>query len=279
MNILRLTKYYKVIYFFSFITLLCSCAHTASIISINFNKKDRSEKEAIVIMPGFLSILYGNRDQEKYFIGKDTMYDVFIPKYIGRKSVDQSLDNFEKFISKNKLNEYKKIHVFGYIIGGWVLNQYIQSHPDNNIASIIYDRSPLQERAPYVVIHDKVLVTKIMAGKIIWDFNKIPYPAIENSEKIKIGIIIESKATKLIRTHKERAMELGELKWDVASLKQPYDDYMYTWLNHDDMYSRFDVIGEDIFYFIHNGHFSSTVRRQPYDWDPFEIYQEQKIKQ
>ena len=34
-----------------------------------------------------------------------------------------------------------------YIIGGYVLNRYIELYGKKNIKKIIYDRSPTQERA------------------------------------------------------------------------------------------------------------------------------------
>jgi len=165
------------------------------------------------------------------------------------------------------------VHVFSYLLGSWVINKYITAHPENNIATIIYDRSPAQERAPYVLINDMPILIKLASGNIMWDFANTPYQGIEK-KNIKIGIIIESKATDLVRRHKATALEKGELKWDVENLKQDCDDYMYTRLNHDEMYSRFDVIGDDIFSFIKTGKFRSTAQRKPYDWDPFEIYTE-----
>ena len=84
--------------------------------------------------------------------------------------------------------------------------------------------------------------------------------------------MIESKATKLIKKHKKSAMKLGPVSWSVADLKQEYSDYYYTWLNHDDMYTRFDIIGNEIFYFFKNGKFNSEAKRESYTEDPFISY-------
>jgi hypothetical protein len=265
-------NYFLSLFFYVFLSVLFySCARTSSISCIYAPEKERSENEAILIIPGFGSRIYGNREQEKYFANKE--YDVLIPKYIGRKSISQCLMNLEIFLNKNKISEYKKVHVFTYIIGGWVLNEYIKKQPDNNISSIVYDRSPLQERAPYVLVKDIPLFIRIISGPVMKDFSVTPYSPI-NKGKIKVGIIIESKATKLIRNHKKTALSLGDVKWDVKSLNQEYDDYLYTRLNHDEMYSRFDVVGEDIFYFFKNGKFSNNAVREPYSWDAFVPYEE-----
>ncbi len=255
----------------SFSFLFHSCARTRSVSCIYSQEKKLSEKEAILILPGFGSKINGNKEQEKYFANKG--YDVFIPNYIGRKSIDQCLGNLEIFIAKNKITEYKKVHVFSYIIGGWVLNEYIKKHPANNIASIVYDRSPLQERAPAALVKDIPLMIGLVSGKVMKEFSVTPYSPIKK-DKIKVGILIESKATKLIRNHKKTALSFGELKWDVKSLQQDYDDYIYTWINHDEMYFRFDIVGEEIFTFLKNGTFSKNAVRKAFEWDAFVPYEE-----
>ena len=40
---------------------------------------------------------------------------------------------------------------------------------------------------------------------------------------------------------------MGPLDYKLESLNQKTDDYLYTWLNHDQMYERFDIIGEKYF--------------------------------
>lgn len=249
--------------------LACSCRPQHSVKVVRSEVKPRAEKEAILIVTGFGTFKFGTGPQEKYFTEKGKDYDVFIPEYIGRRSIKQCVTSLEEFIQKNKIGEYKKVHVFSYIIGSWVLNEYIKAHPVNNIASIVYDRSPLQERAPYVVVEDNVLFIKIAVGRLIRDLAKTPYPPIDK-KNIKVGIIIESQATKLVRDHKKTTLSLGELKWSVDSLKQSYDDFTYTRLDHDEMYKRFDVIGEDIFSFFKEGKFTEAALRKPYTWDPFE---------
>ncbi len=228
----------------------------------------KNPKEAILILPGFGLRFFGNADQEAYFSNRG--YDVFIPKYVARKSLGKSLENLSAFIEENKLHEYAKLHVFSYIIGSWVLNEYIRKNPDNNIHTVLYDRSPLQERAPYTIINDIPLASWLAFGPITWELAKTPYTPIDNSEQIEIGILIESKATKVIRKHKETALEPGEIRWDISSLNQPCDDFFYHRLDHDQMYSRFDVIGEEIFCFIRTGNFSDTARREPFTWDYYQ---------
>jgi hypothetical protein len=251
-------------------TLIVSCITLTiwckNIIVIDHQEIPRQQKEAILILPGFGSKIQGTKDQKKYFAHKG--YDLFIPDYISRKSVQHSVNNINDFIQKNHLQEYSKIHVFGYIVGSWTINTWIQQHPDHNIANIIYDRSPLQERAPVTLVRDRPLLMKIFAGPMMESFSKTPYPPLDKKQ-IRLGILVESKATNLIRRHKKTALSLGPVRWDTAQFNQDYDDLLYTWLNHDDMYSRFDIIGAEIFHFIQHGRFSDGARRSPFTDDPF----------
>ena len=44
------------------------------------------------------------------------------------------------------------------------------------------------------------------------------------------------------------------------------------------MYERFDVIGEEIFYFIENHSFSNNAVREQYNWNPFTKYKKEGLK-
>ncbi len=254
----------RLIFFFLFV-FACMGQSRDVVVIINPNAK-RADKEALLILPGFGSKIHGSKHQKAYFSNKS--YDLFIPKYIGRKSVRQSVENLDAFINKHHLCEYRKIHVFGYIVGSWTINTWLKDHPNHNIATIIYDRSPLQERAPTVFVKSMPLISKLFGGPIMNEFCTLPYPSVDKNA-IRIGILIESKATKLIRKHKEMTLSLGELRWDLAQFNQKHDDAYYILLNHDELYKRFDTVGPEIFHFIENGRFSTNARRTPYEGDPF----------
>ena len=55
-----------------------------------------------------------------------------------------------------------------YIIGGYVLNKYIEENGKGNISTIIYDRSPTQERKPQTKL--KLHYIKLIYGKVLKDF-------------------------------------------------------------------------------------------------------------
>ena len=225
-----------------------------------------SEKDAILILPGFGSKIQGTQKIADYFFNKN--YDVFIPDYISRKSIAGCVKNLDVFITKHSLKKYRKIYVFSYIVGSWTLNNWIINNPENNISAVVYDRSPLQERAPYALVKDIPILVKMISGKVMKEFSKTPYPSVSN-QKMNVAIIIESKATNLLSQHKKSAMSLGPISWDAEKLNQNYHDKFYTWLNHDDMYTRFDITGSEILYFFSNSKFTDSAKREPYLEDPF----------
>jgi hypothetical protein len=100
------------------------------------------------------------------------------------------------------------------------------------------------------------------------EFFAMPYSPLEKND-IKIGILIESKATRLIQKNKDLTLSLGAIRWDVAQFNQAYDDAFYTLLNHDELYERFDIVGSEIMHFIKNGQFSVNAKRTPFEGDPF----------
>ena len=231
----------------------------------------KSEKEALLILPGFSDNRKRRKKQKAFFEKLD--YDLYIPDYHSRKSFALTVDNLQTFYEAEELGEYKKIHVFSYIIGSWAINTFIQQNGRKNITTIIYDRSPLQERAPQVVEEKIPLLGEMSKGKVLADFSEIPYPVLEQ-DSIKIGIIVESKATKLMKFFRKTVLSYGEVRWDAAFFQQNFEDLIYTPLNHTQMYTRFDIIGADIIHFLEYGQFLETTRRVPYEWDFFEKWKE-----
>ena len=231
----------------------------------------KSEKEALLILPGFSDSKKRRKKQKAFFEKLD--YDLYIPNYHSRKSFALTVANFQVFYEAEGLGDYKKVHVFSYIIGSWVINTFIQQNGRQNISTIIYDRSPLQERAPRIVVDKIPLIGELKKGKVLADFSKIPYPTLKQ-DSIKIGIIVESKATKLVKFFRKKMLSYGEVRWDAAYFQQNFDDLIYTPLNHSQMYSRFDIIGADIIHFLEYGQFQETTRRIPYEWDFFEKWKE-----
>ncbi len=220
----------------------------------------------MLILPGFGDSGKGRKHQKDFF--GDVGYDLYIPDFTDRKSFEGTLQNINEFYYNHELDKYSKVHVFSYIMGSWVINSFINENGKKNISTIVYDWSPLQERAPKIIAEKMPLLGIMKVGKVLVDLSNLEYPPIEK-QGISIGIIVESKATPLIRIFKKQALSYGKLNWSAASFNQVHDDLIYTRLNHDQMYILFDVIGEDILNFIKFGKFKEASQRTPYDWDIF----------
>ncbi len=228
-----------------------------------------AEREAIIILPGFGTILHTTNNQVLNF--KNKGYDVFIPDYLSRKSLSNCVNRLNSFIVKHKLASYKHVHILGYIIGSWTINQWCQSYTLPNIKSIIYDRSPLQEKAPEILVKENSLLARILFGKVIREFSKTKYPSRIN-DSINIGILVECKATKLIWKKRKSLPKYAPILWGNKDFNQDYDDILYVYINHDEMYTKLELVTKDIFNFFKTGMFYNQTDKNKLNRDYFESF-------
>lgn len=252
-------------------TILCEACDRSVFIECADTIKKLSERELIVILPGLGGGGGERRNIKRYF--RNRGYDIYIADYISRESVEESVENLKRGINNIRSHEYKKVHFFTYIMGSWTLNLYLQKYELSNLSTIIYDRSPLQERAPAIAAENLKVLSRILLGKVVKDLAQIDYPTL-NKKSIRIGLIVENRATPFIRLFKKKTLKMGPVNWDVDLLHQEYDDYYYTWLNHDQMYDKVDVIGNEVLHFISQGTFSPKARKRIYEGNPFKRYKE-----
>lgn len=222
------------------------------------DSQPKEEREAIVILVGFGSIKFNPQKIAKHF--SDQGYDIYLPAYIHRKSIRKSIEKIQVFSEKHDLQSYKKLHFFCYIIGSWTFNGWFKNSGLPNIESVIYDRSPLQERAPYALIKDMKWLIMLITGKISKELAETPYPPLENFSG-KIGLLIETVPTQMILKHKKSAAELGPLDWSATALQQPFSDYYYAGVSHDDMYTQIEKVSPEVWNFIKTGSFGNTANR------------------
>jgi hypothetical protein len=233
--------------------------------------KERDEKTALVVLNGFGDSKKNRKAQTAFF--SSLKYDFFMPEFILRHSLEESVATFSEFYKDQNLDGYAEVKVMCYIIGGYVLNRHIEREGLGSITTIIYDRSPIQERAPRVAVDRMSLLAKIKFGKVLEQFASIensPLKHSSNVQNLDIGLIIENKATRLMRFFHKAADKYGKCNFSPHQIDPNLDDYFHTILDHDEMYVRFDVIGEEIKHFLENDRFSDDARRERCDWDPFE---------
>jgi hypothetical protein len=228
-------------------------------------------KEAILILTGFGSKYHSLQNLKKYF--DTTAYDVYVPNYISRKSLEQTVHNLDSYWKKKGLANYEKVHVFAYIIGSWSINAWLQDHwlqtaAHPNIKSIVYDRSALQERAPYILITKYKIPNYFVFGPIMYDLHQTPYLPI-NDNSIQKGLLLECYATGIVRKNQATAAQLGPYCFEPDCFAQQYQDAKYVPLNHDQMYTHPEVYGAALLHFFKYGHFGSTLNTYSPVANPF----------
>jgi hypothetical protein len=258
----------------SFFLLLCClfmfalppAQAVSDVIIIHDSTVSRAEKSALLILPGLGDGWLGRRHQRKVFA--EAGYDLFIPDFHVRKSFDSTVQKLRGFYTAQHLDEYREVKVLSYILGSWVLNEMVKLDGRRNLTHIVYDRSPWQERAPRAVSERIPLIGRIAAGYLVIDLAGRPYPPIDTTG-LKVGLLIESKATLMIKVLKKTAKSYGPIAWEPDSLHQDHHDFVYIPLDHHQMYHRLDQIEAELFYFWEHGRFSAEARRTPFGWDAF----------
>lgn len=253
--------------FLLFLVLAGGCAVSKERKYLTGSEAPKSSKTAILILPGFGSKMHGTKKIASYFSGGE--HDVFIPSYISRRSISRSVKKLDAYMARRKLGEYRELHVFSYIVGAWTLNQWILQHGRGNIRSIVYDRSPYQERAPFALVEDIPFIMRLVSGPVMEEFAGTPYPPID-PDSLRIGLLIEAKASRLVKKHRDSALRPGPVSMDYAALGQPHHDHFYCWIDHDGLYTQFDTTGKEILHFFNHGRFSPEANRKAYTRDPFE---------
>lgn len=192
--------------------------------------------------------------------------DLHIPDYISRSGLDESRKNLQQYM-RERLTRYERLHVFAFIAGGWSLNPLIASSGNQRIATVIYDRSPLQERAPRIADEKLHFLTWVRYGSPVFDLAHTPYPAIATAG-VKIGLVVETSPTSFIIDHKDVARSYGPFHFECDALAQRHDDCMYVRFSHDELYVHFAEVWPEVLGFIRNGRFSSAANRTPPSGDP-----------
>lgn len=226
--------------------------------------------ESVLVLPG-LGYAHENKTDMRRFAATlaGEGYDVYVPDYIRRKGLDASVGSLDAFIRRTRLDRAPKLHVVAYIMGGVTFDLYLEKHALPNLRSVLYDRSPLQERAPAIVTTQLPIAGRILFGQVIFDLARTGYPTLSRSD-IPIGILVESRATPFLRKHRTQALAMSPLSFDAESFAQPHTALCYVWLHHLEMYHRFDVIEPEVLSFLREGHFTESARTAPFDRDPFE---------
>ncbi len=238
------------------------CAHRLSFLSI----EEPRARAAVLVLPGLRNGRKGMRHMRRWYPQQG--FDVHIPSYYSKDGMDQSVENLSRYIEQQRLDEYEEIHAMVYLMGGRVLNLYLQEHDLPNLTHIVYDRSPLQEQGPRMVVKNMPSIANTLYGETISEFAERDYTPLPRGDR-HIGIIVECKSTSYIRRHRDELRPGTMENVTPESFDQEHDDIIYVFLNHDEMYYSFDLIGPELLSFFQRGRFTDDAQREPCSRDPF----------
>jgi len=72
-----------------------------------------------------------------------------------------------------------------------------------------------------------------------------------------------------MRIFEKQALSYGPLDFSPYKINNNHDDFIHTILDHDLMYRRFDIIGNEIIHFLEFGVFTEKAKRIKYNLNPF----------
>jgi hypothetical protein len=221
----------------------------------------RPNADALLVLPGFG---YGPAGGRAFRALAAAMaaegIDLYVPAYVTRSGLADTRAKLERFIRDKRLNQYQRLHVFAYIAGGWTLNPLADRLP--NLATVIYDRSPFQERAPRIAADDLRLLAWLRYGRTVFDVARTPYVPFA-APNVNVALMIESAPTSFIKRHEKEALRYGPFEFACDAFGQRYDDCLYLPLNHDQMYEQFADVWPDVLAFIRTGRFDRNAQRTP----------------
>jgi hypothetical protein len=228
------------------------------------------DREVVLILPG-LGLTDAGRRHLTTFSAQlyEQDYDVVVPDYLDRDSLQSAIDNVVFLLDDYALHDYAALHVFAYIAGTWTFNTVLQQIEIDNLVTVVYDRSPLQERAPFIATTEIPVLAQLTAGDVIFDLADTPFPQADPGTA-HVGLMIENRATSFIRFYEEETLALGPVSFEAGDLGQEFDDAIHMDLDHDEMYTNFDIVGPELIHFFQNASFSNGADREPLAGDPFE---------
>src|SRR5262245_40654892 len=221
----------------------------------------RAHAEAFLVLPGFG---YGRTGQQTFERLESTLaeegIDLYVARYLTRSGLESGRAKLDEVVRVNRLDRYERLHVFAFLAGAWTVNPLLERQAPPNLASVVYDRSPFQERAPAIAVDKLRVFAWLRYGSTIFDVARTAYPSM-TSPQVKVGLMVEAVPTPFIAAHAKAAQAYGPFAFGCGDLHQRYDDCGYVPLNHDELYVRFGEIWPEVRAFIHDGQFTNAMNR------------------
>ena len=151
--------------------------------------------------------------------------------------------------------------MFAFIAGGWTFNPLAETAA-LPLATVVYDRSPCQERAAKVAADRLRLLTWLRHGSPVADVARTPYPPL-TVPHARVALMVETKPTSFMTRFSRTADSYGPYRFACDAFAERYDDCLYLPMDHGEVYRRFAEIWPELLAFIRTGRFTSTANRTP----------------
>jgi hypothetical protein len=223
----------------------------------------RHNPDALLVLPGFG---YGSAGARTFETLRPALanegIDVYVADYLTRAGLSSSREKLRQFMRANRLDQYERLHVVAFLAGAWTVNPLLEQQLPPNLVTVVYDRSPFQERAPAIAVDKLRVLAWLRFGSTIFDIARTPYPSLA-APHVKVALLVESKPTSFIKGRAKAALAYGPFAFACADLHQPYDDCGYVPFNHDELYVKFGDVWPELRAFIRTSRFTSAMNRTP----------------
>ena len=225
---------------------------------------DAPAPDALLVLPGFG---YGGDAERAIKALAPAMradgVDLFAPAFLARSGFDRSEDALRRFIREQRLDRYARVHVFAFLAGGWTLNTILDDPAVlPNLATVVYDRSPYQERAPRIAADKLTVLAWLRYGPVLFELAKTPYRPLPRRD-IAIGLMVETTPTSFVRRYASTARSYGPIGFDCDGFGQAHHDCVYVAMDHSELYTRFDEVWPQVRTFIRDRRFPDAADRTP----------------
>jgi hypothetical protein len=219
--------------------------------------------DALLVLPGFG---YSHAGEDAFrSLGPSLAaegIDLYVPTYVARSGLEHSRERLLRFVRDNRLDRYERVHIFAFIAGGWTFNPLGETRMLLNLSSVVYDRSPYQERAPRIALEKLRLLTWLKYGPVVFDLARTPYAPL-SIPGVKVGLVVETSPTSFVKRFAATARGYGTYDFGCDAFQQRHDDCVYVAMSHDELYARFAEVWPEVRSFIRTGQFSSSANRTP----------------
>lgn len=221
--------------------------------------QEQTARQALIVLPGLTADSHKLQALSRFF-SEHTSCAVYVPNIPKRRSLDASARWLGRYLDRVVTpRRYQAIQVLAYISGGLVLRQMWASRPIEQLAHVVYVRSPNQEftlqvlRKRYGRLLLWVLRGRLMLDVAAADLQRLGYPPAMSGQ----GLIIETGISQLAESLGVHPGLVPDRDWQPDSLLPGADDVIRVRESHDEVYTSPTVLGQAL-HFFRDGRFGES---------------------